>query len=200
MTTSRIGFPSAWSKLCQRERGRKRTSGDKGSRDLNRAAARYRLASLFNGIDVKPPGSKQLAAGYAAGIRLLLAYSAYEAVLRAAGKPKNTRPPLPGSKLHASAKHALRECLRAEPKVGKLLQSDAKHELPRKVQQFINGEDKQFFDAVSVLRHLIAHGNWSAWGGGAETALGRKALKLVAEYLLEETDLLFDEVLARFQA
>ena len=200
MTTSRIGFPSAWSKLCQRERGRKRTSGDKGSRDLNRAAARYRLASLFNGIDLKPPGSKQLAAGYAAGVRLLLAYSAYESVLRAMGKPPITRPPISGSKLQASATHALRECLLAKPKVGKLLQSDAEPKLSGKVKQFINGDDDQLFAAASALRHLIAHGNWSAWGGGAETACGRKALKLVAEYLLEETDLLFDEVLVRFQA
>jgi len=167
---------------------------------LNRAAARYRIASLFNGIDVKPPGSKQLAAGYAAGIRLLLAYSAYEAVLRAAGKPKNTRPPLPGSKLQASATRDLRKCLRAKPRVGNLLQRDTIRDLPKEVKQFINGDDDQLFAAASALRHLIAHGNWSAWGGGAETACGRKALKLVAEYLLEETDLLFDEVLVRFQA
>ena len=76
------GFPSAWTALCRFERSLKRTSAAEGFKQLNRAAARYRVASSFEGMRLKRPASSGIAAGYSSGIRLLLSYSAYESARR----------------------------------------------------------------------------------------------------------------------
>ena len=71
------GFPSAWTALCRFERSLKRTSAAEGFKQLNRAAARYRVASSFIGLKMHQSVSSVTTAGYTSAIRLLLAYSAH---------------------------------------------------------------------------------------------------------------------------
>jgi hypothetical protein len=200
MSISASGHPYSWKALCRLQRRLNRSRADETVTEWNRAAARYRVALLFCSVSFEPPISRGCALGYSAGLRLLLAYSAHESSARASKKLGLPRPQRNRAKTSQAASRALRSCLTTHEGALRLIRSGVEsHKLRKQVEQFIDGDDELLLDTVAALRHLIAHGSWTAWGGGGNEARGRRALNLAADYLIEESSLNFDDALAHLQ-
>ena len=194
------GFPSAWTALCRFERSLKRTSAAEGFKQLNRAAARYRVASSFEGMRLKRPASSGIAAGYSSGIRLLLSYSAYESARRSIKALGVSNLARTRTSLYRSAASGIREHMQSDVRARQLLQCQVDSpRLRQEVTRFVLGDDEELFAVATALRHLIAHGNWTPFGGGGQTVRARRALAQLSDYLLVETSSLFDRALAHLE-
>lgn len=200
MPTSAHEYPSSWNAICRLERRLKRTCADDAFKQLNRAAARYRVASIFEGLKLRRPASSGITAGYSSGIRLLLSYSAYESARRSVKALGVSNLARTQTTFHSSAASPLRERMKPDVRIRQLLQSQVESpRLRQEVTRFMLGDDEELFAVATALRHLIAHGNWTPFGGGGQTARARRALAQLSDYLLAETSSLFDRALAHLE-
>lgn len=152
---------------------------------LNKFSFRYRLAEDFEGI-IAPNVGRTLA-GYNVITKVFLAYTAYEAVIRAARYLRvrsvqdiemNTRfDPDLAIKIRENEK--LKLYLLAYP-----------HEeaVAIKVKLFFNGTTSDIVCIAFVLRNIFAHGELTASVVGTETIAKRKVFTDIANSLLDYCD------------
>lgn len=152
---------------------------------LNKFSFRYRLAEDFEGI-IAPNVGRTLA-GYNVITKVFLAYTAYEAVIRAARYLRvrsvqdiemNTRfDPDLAIKIRENEK--LKLYLLAYP-----------HEeaVAIKVKLFFNGSTSDIVCIAFVLRNIFAHGELTASVVGTETIAKRKVFTDIANSLLDYCD------------
>ena len=148
-------------------------------RQLNRFYARYRLAARFDAVHAHGYSEKSLR-GYAAGLRLLAAYSAAELLGEAiAGKITSWEIPDP-----ALAMALRRVLLRPATDSRGLFSQEG---LRKKLQLFMEG-DSNVRIAATALRVMVAHGIFTPAGTDSLTKTGAEALQRLSDALLKECE------------
>ena len=158
---------------------------DEVKRCLSRFPYRYRLAKSFVGIDAKEVGRTLI--GYEAGMKVFLAYTAYEDLIYAAlkleienVKDKNENTILNKELAEQLLKNKslidfVRNNLRAEDAL-----------LKARIEEFIRGETYDVLFLALAIRNFYAHGIFTATKGGvtkkADKALYYKLADVVLKY------------------
>lgn len=170
------------------------TSGETPpSGDLNRFAARYRMARKFEAVTFNgfSPG---VCAGYSSALRVGLAYSALEsleACVGGAAKDIRIRSEALASRLRDRRHGPLRELLVREPtspvdlKRSRMLRQDL-------ANLFADDSETDVRPVVERIRHLVFHGVFSAHGGGlARSKAIRETVDGLSEEVFAATDAYF---------
>ena len=148
-------------------------------RQLNRFYARYRLAAHFEAVHAHGYSEKALR-GYAAGLRLMAAYSAAE-LLGEAIADKITSWEIPDPTLATTLRRVL---LRPATNSSDLFSQDG---LRKKLQVFMDGESDVRI-AATALRVMVAHGTFTPTGTDSLTKTGAEALQRLSDALLKECE------------
>jgi len=148
-------------------------------RQLNRFYARYRLAARFDAVHAHGYSEKALR-GYAAGLRLMAAYSAAE-LLGEAIADKITSWEIPDPTLATTLRRVL---LRPATNSSDLFSQDG---LRKKLQVFMDGESDVRI-AATALRVMVAHGTFTPTGTDSLTKTGAEALQRLSDALLKECE------------
>ena len=148
-------------------------------RQLNRFYARYRLAVRFDAVHAHGYSEKALR-GYAAGLRLMAAYSAAE-LLGEAVSDKITSWEIPDPTLATALRRVL---LRPATNYSDLFSQEG---LRKKLQLFMDGESDVRI-AATALRVMVAHGTFTPTGTDSLTKAGANALQRLSDALLKECE------------
>lgn len=147
---------------------------------LNRFHARYRLAANFESISIHGY-SRAASDGYAASIRLIMAYSAAELL------GQTTTP-----KIHDWTIEQPDDLAKKSRKLLKKAASNANDlfnkGLTCKLHEFMEGKNDNIRVAMTALRIMISHGSFTPTGTDTMTKTGSKTLLALADCLLEECD------------
>jgi hypothetical protein len=162
---------------------------------LNRFAFRYRLAESFQGM-VAPEVGRTLE-GYNALTKVFLAYTAYEAIIKAARTLR----------VHSVNSHELNMVydkdlavrLRKNEKLKAYLESVNRNDvaLTNKHKLFFDGTTSDIVCIAYSLRNIFAHGDLTASAVGTETIAKRKVFIDLANSLLDYCDDTFTLCLKR---
>jgi hypothetical protein len=161
---------------------------------LNKFSFRYRLAEDFEGL-IAPNVGRTLA-GYNVITKVFLAYTAYEAVVKAARNLK----------VYSVQSHQLNT--RFEPELANKIRQNEKlksyllsypHEnaISNKIKLFFNGTTSDIICISYALRNIFAHGELTASVVGTETAAKRKVFTELANSILDYCDETFTQCLDR---
>ena len=131
------------------------------SAELNRFAARYRAAMLFDGIQLKSGASKEWQQGFSALLKVFLAYTAAESLRRGLGE----KPPIVISLID----RPLANSLRSNNELPVLLQKETHKKLSVHLLSFINGDSDDVGRVAAAIRHLVAHGTITVGGADVGT-------------------------------
>ena len=184
-------YPHHWAEF---HRGRTRHDDEPTRQELARwarYASRYKAASSYRGIRFS--GMKDASArGYSAALGVFLAYSALEACWAAMGSrapkdrglidlelAKNVRAALGGRFELAGELH---ENLRAN--VARFMKADDESDWPRSQDILI---------MARAIRHLVAHGIFTPWGGRTVSLKAASAFQDLADAVLENSSQLFSK-------
>ncbi len=149
------------------------------SRQLNRFYARYRLAVRFEAVHAHGYSEKALS-GYAAGLRLMAAYSAAE-LLGEAIAEKITSWEISNPALATELRRLL--LLPATDASGLFSQEG----LRKKLHLFMDGESDVRI-AATALRVMVAHGTFTPTGTDSLTKSGADTLQRLSDALLKECE------------
>ena len=149
-------------------------------RQLNRFYARYRLAVRFDAVHAHGYSEKALR-GYAAGLRLLAAYSAAE-LLGEAIAEKITSWEIPDPTLAVALRRALS---RPNNDPSSFFSKDG---LKKQLRLFMNEESDDVRIAATALRVMVAHGTFTPTGADSLTKAGADALQRLSDALLKECE------------
>ena len=154
-------------------------------RRLSRFPYRYRLAKSFVGIDAKEVGRTLI--GYEAGMKVFLAYTAYEDLIYAAQKLgiENVRDKNENTILNKE----LAEQLLKNNNLIEYVRENVRSEdalLKVRIEEFIRGETNDVLFLALAIRNFYAHGIFTATKGGvtkkADKALYYKLADVVLKY------------------
>jgi hypothetical protein len=132
------------------------------------------------------------ARGYSAALGVFLAYSAFEACLTGMGRHAPKDPGLIDPELASNLRIALgRRFELAEElhsnlsaKVGRLMNADDEADWP---------DSQDVLIMARAIRHLVAHGVFTPWGGRTVTTRAASALHDLADAVLEYSSQLFSD-------
>jgi len=169
---------------------RKLLTNEKIKQSLNRFVYRYRIARAFKGISAPEIGKKTIE-GYATGMRLMLAYSAFEEI-------SNARRALPNIRLARGDYVKIHNKTLAIELSGNknlellLLDNHAIYDekLKSQIKQLFVGENDNVMCLATGLRNTFAHGVFTAAGAGLDNKQNRKFVEELIEELLGEADLI----------
>jgi len=147
---------------------------------FNRFYARYRLALKFEAVHAHGYSEKALR-GYAAGLRLLAAYSAAE-LLGETIAEKTTSWEIPDPSLAAALRRALS---RPDNDPSSFFSKDG---LKKQLRLFMNEESDDVRIAATALRVMVAHGTFTPTGTDSLTKTGAEALQRLSDALLKECE------------
>lgn len=154
---------------------------------LNRFQYRYRMARAFEGINAPDVGERTVK-GYAAGMKILLAYGAFDEI-RLVKNSLSIRPPK-GEYTKIFDKN-LASKIRKNLDLKQMLeiQSAVKNaSLKREIASFFNGENDDVMCIITGLRNAFAHGVFTAAGAGLTTKKRQLEIDELANCLLDKTD------------
>ncbi|MGC1310301.1 MAG: hypothetical protein WA885_23985 [Phormidesmis sp.] len=186
--------PSHWKAFCKWRRQHEALGLPEhvSLSDLNRFAARYRLARAFNGIEATGY-AKDTLAGYGSVMRAFLAYSALEQFHKAV-RPTVGRPHL--MQRWADMAIAPAENLRDADDVIRFLIKTVSHEkLKNKLIAFHKGETDNSLIVATALRHTVAHGFMSVHPDGTSPKISKTFCEQLTRMLLSIADRSFIELL-----
>lgn len=157
--------------------------------DVNRFAARYRVARSFRGInfeDMVATTSKC----YGDFTRMLLTYSAFEVFLHITGKSQSTI----GPKLERAGSPQLMSHLREIDRDSSFYaflheRVNANHQA--QLEYFMAHDPCNVAYLASSIRHIFAHGWLTPHAGGGDPELAGKICSAISEFLLKFMDQLF---------
>jgi hypothetical protein len=161
---------------------------------LNKFSFRYRLAEDFEGI-IAPNVGRTLA-GYNVITKLFLAYTAYEAIIKAARILR-----VPSVQIHEFN-------TRFEPELAKKIRNNDKlksflisyphdNSLANKVKLFFSGTTSDIVCISYALRNIFAHGELTASVIGTDTVAKRKVFTELSNSMLDYCDETFSQCLRR---
>lgn len=137
---------------------------------VNRFAARYRLASGFRSVQVDGV-SQATREGFESGLRLTLAYSALESLEVALPTSRTPiRDQALAQRLRAPSNHKLVQLIMEDRDSAKA------RKLAARIDALIAGSDEDVRPVVEKVRHLVAHGVFTAHGSGLGSSSRRRAL------------------------
>ncbi len=161
---------------------------------LNRFVFRYRLAEDFEGI-IAPNVGRTLA-GYNVITKIFLAYTAYEAAIKAARYIRVSS--VLSHELNTRFDAELAERIRANLKLKSyLLSYSYETSLSTKLKLFFNGTTSDIICVAYALRNVFAHGELTASVIGTETIAKRKVFTDLANSLLDYCDDIFEKCMLR---
>ena len=155
---------------------------------INRFQYRYRMARAFEGI-VAPDIGKNTVEGYAVGMRLLLAYGAFDEIRLVRNSLPNIKP-AKGSYVKIENKK-LAEKLRKITELKHLLSLSTAVKNPslqKDVENFFNERNNDVMCIATGLRNSYAHGVFTAAGAGLKTKTKRSYIDELAITILDMTD------------
>jgi len=154
---------------------------------LNRFQYRYRMARAFEGISAPDVGDRTLK-GYAAGMKILLAYGAFDEI-RLVRNSLSIRPPKGEYTKIFDEKLASKIRKNSDLKQMLEIPSAVKNAaLKREIENFFNGESNDVMCVVTGLRNAFAHGVFTAAGAGLTTKKRQLEIDELANCLLDKTD------------
>jgi len=161
---------------------------------LNRFMYRYRMAKAFKTI-VAVDVEKRTVDGYACGMKLFMAYSAYDELREA------ERTLINGDRLktHTLRNKELAERIRKNTKMKELLLSTTKIEgegLRRVLKKFYEGRNDEVLCFATCLRHCFVHGDFTTARSGLTNKTQIAVIDEVTEVVLKVSDDLFTEILS----
>lgn len=186
--------PSYWKVFCQwrRENEPLHLPERISNTELNRFAARYRLARAFNGIDADGYAKDTIEA-YGALLKVFLAYSALEQFHKAV-KPVNPR-----QRLHdrwASLAVSPAASLRESDAILQFLIKTVRHDRLRdRLIDFQRGNHDNVLIVAMALRHAVAHGFMSVHPEGTSPRVSKTFCQQLSRMLLSISDQAFIELL-----
>jgi hypothetical protein len=152
---------------------------------LNKFSFRYRLAEDFEGI-VAPNVGRTLA-GYNVITKVFLAYTAYEAAIKAARYLRVSS--IQNIELNTCFDSALAIKIRQNEKLKSyLLAYPHEQAVANKIRHFFNGTSSDIVCIAFALRNIFAHGELTASVVGTETIAKRKVFTDLANSLLDYCD------------
>jgi hypothetical protein len=162
---------------------------DDVKRRLSRFPYRYRLAKSFVGIDAKEVGRTLI--GYEAGMKVFLAYTAYEDIIAAAqkmgvGVKSKYRNEIINEKL---AKELIRNIKLIEFVRENITDED--EVIRQQVEKFIRGETYDVLFLALAIRNFYAHGVFTATQGGVTNLDKKRVYFKLADTLLNYCDARF---------
>lgn len=186
--------PSYWKVFCQWRRDNEPVTLPENISlsELNRFAARYRLARAFNGIDADGYADDTIDA-YGAVLKVFLAYSALEQFHKAV---KPVRP-----KQHLSERWAdwatspavsLRE---SEAIIQFLIKTVSSERLRDKLIAFQRGKHDNVLIVATALRNSVAHGFMSVHPEGTSARVSKVFCQQMSRMLLSISDRAFVDLL-----
>lgn len=176
-------YPPQWSRYCQ---WRKSQTTSESSRlaELNRFAARYRLATNFQGLQLNGYSSISTTDAYSAVMGVFLAYSALEQFHDATkiGKQHlNTR----WADLATEPSAELR---RAKKILVFLHEQMTSAYLKENLKKFMDGESHNSLYVATALRHAVAHGFMSVHPKGTSPQTSARFCCNLTEMLVKIMD------------
>jgi hypothetical protein len=166
--------------------------GGKPPPEFARFAARYKLASSFEGVTLRGMAPRK-AGSYGCALGVALAYSALEALRKATGQ-RGTR------QVMGDAVLAQRYRSVGLTKLRHLLESTAEHPPLRERLQVLalDPAADDLMPVASALRHAVLHGDFTAYGAGAvQSKATREFLDALKEALLSTANAEFELYLDR---
>jgi len=161
---------------------------------LNRFVFRYRLAEDFEGIIAPNIGRSLL--GYNVITKIFLAYTAYEAAIKAARFIRVSSVLSPELNTRFDPELAKRIRLNLELK-SYLLSYAYEASLSTKLKLFFDGTTSDIICVAYALRNVFAHGDLTASVIGTETIVKRKVFTDLANAILDYCDEIFDKSILR---
>jgi hypothetical protein len=166
---------------------KKLIQNDDTTKTLNRFQYRYRMARAFEGINAPDVGDRTVK-GYAAGMKVLLAYGAFDEIRQV----KNDLPirPLRGEYVKIFDEK-LAGKLRENLELQRMLEipgAVSNAALKRDVKSFFNSENDDVMCIATGLRNAFAHGVFTAAGAGLTTKKRQLEINELANCLLDRTD------------
>ena len=163
---------------------------------LARFCNRYRLAESFKGMDAPDVGNTL--EGYDVLTKIFLAYTAYEAVVKAARKLYLRD--ISDMTLNASLNPKLAARLRENTKLMTYLATQPfKPENKNKISLFISGDTSDIVCVAYGLRNTFAHGDLTASAVGTRKKQHRTDLLDLADGILDYSDALFNKCIDRLR-
>lgn len=186
--------PSYWKVFCQWQRDHEPVALPEhiSLSELNRFAARYRLARAFNGIDADGYADDTVDA-YGAVLKVFLAYSALEQFHKAV-EPANPRQHL--SERWASWATSPAVSLRESDAIIQFLIKTVSNErLKEKLIAFQRGKHDNVLIVATALRHAVAHGFMSVHPEGTSARVSKVFCQQMSRLLLSISDRAFVDLL-----
>ena len=157
------------------------------TKTLNRLQYRYRMARAFEGINAPDVGDRTVR-GYAAGMKVLLAYGAFDEIRQV----KNDLPirPLRGEYVKIFDEK-LAGKLRKNLELQRMLaipSAVSNAALKRDIKSFFDAENNDVMCIATGLRNAFAHGVFTAAGAGLTTKKRQLEITELANCLLDRTD------------
>jgi hypothetical protein len=178
-------LPTAYKRL---KNIKKQIENEEIKKTLNRFTYRYRIARAFVGIDAPDIGDRTVR-GYAVGMKLLLAYGAFDEIRTVRNAIPKIKPPK-GSYTKIISK-VLADRLRENEELKNLLKISSavnNKNLVDQVNLFFKNQNDDVMCIATGLRNTFAHGVFTAAGAGLTTKRKQKQINDLANTVLDMTD------------
>jgi hypothetical protein len=159
---------------------------------LNRFMYRYRMSKAFKTI-VAVDVEKRTVDGYACGMKLFMAYSAYDELREAEMYLKNSKK----MNTHKLKNKDLAERIRKNIKMKQLLLDTKKIKdegLRAELKKFYEGRNDEVMCFATCLRHCFVHGDFTTARSGLTTKTQIAVVDEVTEMVLKVSDELFTKI------
>jgi hypothetical protein len=178
-------LPTAYKRL---KAIKKQIENEEIKKTLNHFTYRYRIARAFKGINAPDIGERTVR-GYAVGMKLLLAYSAFDEI-------RLTRNAFPKLRLKKGEytkifNATLASKLRENEELQKLLSISTavkNQALKSDIELFFQSQNDDVMCIATGLRNAFAHGVFTAAGAGLTTKRKQKQVDELANVVLNMTD------------
>ena len=155
---------------------------------MHRFPYRYRLARSFESINAENLGRTK--AGYDAGMKVFLAYTAYEEIHEAARVVTNNRVLTKINTIRSNPSIATK--IRSNERLKNLLLTHTDdNALKNNLTKFYKQNTNDIMALACAIRNIYAHGEFTAGGAGLVTIEDCKQMRSIADELLNYCDELF---------
>lgn len=167
---------------------KKQIENEEVKKTLNRFTYRYRMARAFVGINAPDIGERTVR-GYAVGMKLLLAYSAFDEIRLT----RNAFPKLRPNRgeytkiIHKNLANKLRQNEELE-KLLSIATAVKNPSLKNDIELFFQNQNDDVMCIATGLRNTFAHGVFTAAGAGLTTKRRQKQVDELANAVLDMTD------------
>jgi hypothetical protein len=167
---------------------KKQIENEEVKKTLNRFTYRYRMARAFVGIDAPDIGERTVR-GYAVGMKLLLAYSAFDEIRLTRNAFVKLRPNRGEYTkiVHKNLANKLRENEELE-RLLSIASAVKNPSLKKDIDLFFKNENDDVMCIATGLRNAFAHGVFTAAGAGLTTKRKQKQVEELANVVLDMTD------------